>query len=310
VRILVTGGGGFIGSVLVPALLKINHRVIVLDTFSHRQNSLAAYCCSPEFQPVRGDARDERLIRDLLTNVDVVIPLAALVGAPICDADPFAAWTTNVEAIGLLCKHAAKDQAIVAPISNSGYGVGEPGIECTEETPMRPVSLYGRSKVAAEQQLLERENSISLRLATVFGMSPRMRLDLLVNDFVHRAVHDRTVTLFEAHAKRNYIHVRDVAYAFIHALSKFTEMRGKAYNVGLSSANLSKLELCEHIQKRIPKFYFHEAAIGEDPDRRDYVVSNARMEGTGWKPFYSLDDGIIELIKGYATIRNGRYGNA
>ena len=308
-RILVTGGGGFIGSTLVPVLLSAGHQVTVLDHFVHKQNSLAMVCGDPSFDVVRGDVRNEGMLKQLLPQADAIIPLAALVGAPLCDADPFATWTTNVEAIKLLCKNATDAQWIVAPISNSGYGIGTPGSECTEESPLNPVSLYGKSKVAAESLILHRTNSVSLRLATVFGMSPRMRLDLLVNDFVHRAVTDRAVTVFEGHAKRNYIHIRDVAHAFVHVLANFPTMAGQAYNVGLSSANLSKLELCEKIKRWVPNFHYHEAAIGEDPDKRDYLVSNARMEATGWKPFYSLDDGIVELIKGYQTIRNSVYGN-
>jgi nucleoside-diphosphate-sugar epimerase len=203
----------------------------------------------------------------------------------------------------------SRHQRLIMPITNSGYGVGEAGKACTEESPLRPVSLYGINKVEAEQIVLDRENSISLRLATVFGMSPRMRIDLLVNDFVHRAVNDRFVVLFEAHFKRNYIHVRDVARAFQHGLANFEEMRGRPFNVGLSDANLSKAELCERIKAQLPSFVYMEAPIGEDPDKRDYIVSNARIEATGYQPAYSLDDGIRELIKGFRMIRNSVYGN-
>jgi nucleoside-diphosphate-sugar epimerase len=195
------------------------------------------------------------------------------------------------------------------PITNSGYGIGEAGKECTEESPLRPISLYGRTKVEAEKIALDRGNAISFRLATVFGMSPRMRIDLLVNDFVHRAVTDRTVVLFEAHFKRNYIHIRDVARAFLHGIDNFDIMKDLAYNVGLSDANISKSQLCDRIRKHVPSFVFLEAAVGEDPDKRDYVVSNARIEQTGFRPQYSLDDGIRELIKGYRMIRNSVYGN-
>jgi nucleoside-diphosphate-sugar epimerase len=204
---------------------------------------------------------------------------------------------------------ASKDQQILMPVTNSGYGIGQPGIPCTEESPLRPISLYGRSKVEAEAAVLERENSISFRLATVFGMSPRMRMDLLVNDFVYRAVMDRALVVFEGHFKRNYIHVRDVAEVFLHGISNFENMRGRPYNVGLEDANLTKLELCAVIQKHLPKFVYLEAPIGEDPDKRDYIVSNARILATGWKPAYSLDDGIVELIKGYTILRNSLYSN-
>jgi nucleoside-diphosphate-sugar epimerase len=308
-RILISGGAGYIGSMLTIGLLSEGHHVTVLDHFSHRQNSLAVCCANENFTAVRGDVRNMGMIKALLAHADVVIPLAAVVGAPACDADPTAAITINREAIKMLCQFASKEQRIVIPITNSGYGVGEQGIECTEDSPLRPISLYGQTKVEAEAVALQRENSISLRLATVFGMSPRMRTDLLCNDFVYRAVYDRAILLFEARFKRNFIHVRDVARAFIHALDNFEAMKGQAYNVGLSDANLSKWELCEHIKVRVPWFYFCEAPIGEDVDKRDYIVSNAKLEGTGFKPAFSLDAGIVELIKGYKTIRNGTYGN-
>lgn len=309
-RVLVTGGAGYIGSILSPALLVAGYEVTVLDNFMHRQAPLNQLCSNPKFDVVRGDTRDAGLMRSLLRKTDVLIPLAAIVGAPACDADPVAAETTNCGAIELARTLLEAGQRLIIPITNSGYGVGETGKECAEETPMRPISLYGRSKVEAENAALSRENSISLRLATVFGMSPRMRIDLLVNDFVHRAVTDRALVLFEAHFRRNYIHVRDVAGAFLHAIENFETMRGHPYNVGLSDANISKIELCERIKRHVPHFAFLESPIGEDPDKRDYVVSNARIEGTGWRPTYSLDDGIVELVKGFRMLRNTVYGNA
>jgi nucleoside-diphosphate-sugar epimerase len=307
--ILVTGGAGYLGSILAPELLAAGHRVTVLDNFMYSQNSLAHLCANPDFDVVNGDARAQDTLAPLIRQADVVIPLAALVGAPLCKKDPIAATTTNRDAIATLCGMLSPGQRVVMPITNSGYGVGEPGKFCTEETPLRPVSLYGRDKVAAEQIVLGRKNSISLRLATVFGMAPRMRIDLLVNDFVYRAVTDRFVVLFEAHFKRNYIHIRDVARAFLHAIDGFDGMRGRAYNVGLSDANLSKAELCDRIKAQVPGFIYLEAPIGEDPDKRDYIVSNARIEATGYRTKYSLDDGIRELIKGYRTIRNTVYAN-
>jgi nucleoside-diphosphate-sugar epimerase len=308
--ILVTGGAGYLGSVLVPELLAAGHRVTVLDNFMYRQNSLAQLCASPNFDVVDGDARLENTIRPLVAKADCIIPLAALVGAPLCAQDPIGATTTNRDAISVLCGMLSNTQRVIMPITNSGYGVGERGKFCTEESPLRPVSLYGRNKVEAEKIVLERENAISLRLATVFGMAPRMRIDLLVNDFVYRAVTDRFVVLFEAHFKRNYIHIRDVARAFLHAIDKFEDMKGGPYNVGLSDANLSKFELCERIKIQVPSFVYLEAPIGEDPDKRDYIVSNSKIESTGYEPIFSLDDGIRELIKGYRMIRNTRYGNA
>ena len=308
-RILVTGGAGYLGSTLVPALLEAGHAVTVLDNFMFRQAPLAHVCAHPDFDVVRGDCRDAAVLKPLVAKADIAIPLAALVGAPLCNNDQTGAVSINRDAVRTLLGLLAKDQRVLMPVTNSGYGVGEPGKECTEESPLRPLSLYGRTKVEAEELVLGRDNGMSFRLATVFGMSPRMRIDLLVNDFVHRAVTDRAVVLFEPHFKRNYIHVRDVARAFLHGIANFSTMKNRPYNVGLSDANLSKMELCQRIQANVPGFVFLEAPIGEDPDKRDYIVSNARIEATGFKPAHSLDVGIAELVKGYRMIRNGMYGN-
>ncbi len=308
-RILVTGGAGYLGSTLVPALLEAGHAVTVLDNFMFRQAPLAHVCAHPDFDVVRGDCRDAAVLKPLVAKADIAIPLAALVGAPLCNNDQTGALSINRDAVRTLLGLLAKDQRVLMPVTNSGYGVGEPGKECTEESPLRPLSLYGRTKVEAEELVLGRDNGMSFRLATVFGMSPRMRIDLLVNDFVHRAVTDRAVVLFEPHFKRNYIHVRDVARAFLHGIANFSTMKNRPYNVGLSDANLSKMELCQRIQANVPGFVFLEAPIGEDPDKRDYIVSNARIEATGFKPAHSLDAGIAELVKGYRMIRNGMYGN-
>ena len=246
---------------------------------------------------------------NLASKHDVIIPLAALVGAPLCSRDEVGTITTNRDSVISLTKLLSKEQMILMPITNSGYGIGESGKLCTEESPLNPISLYGKTKVEAEAAVLERETSISFRLATVFGFAPRMRLDLLVNDFVYRAVKDKAVVLFESHFKRNYIHIRDVTRAFLHGLENFETMKGEAYNVGLSDANLSKLELCQKIQKQVPQFTFLEAPIGEDPDKRDYIVSNDKVEATGFLPKYSLEDGISELVKGYNMISNTKYSN-
>jgi nucleoside-diphosphate-sugar epimerase len=307
--ILVTGGAGYLGSTLVPALLAEGHRVTVLDRFLFGQAPLNQLCADPNFEVVRGDARDPDILKPLVRQADVLIPLAALVGAPICDNDKLAAESTNRDAVKTLITLASREQRILMPITNSGYGIGESGKFCTEETPLRPITLYGRTKVEAEKAALERGNSISFRLATVFGMSPRMRIDLLVNDFVFRAVHDRAVVLFEPHFKRNYLHVRDVARVFLHGIEHFDTMRDQPYNVGLSDANLSKAELCQCIQRQIPKFVYLEAAVGEDPDKRDYIVSNEKIERTGYRPRHSLDQGIAELKKGYQMLRNTIHGN-
>jgi nucleoside-diphosphate-sugar epimerase len=308
-KILITGGAGYIGSVLTPTLLALGHEVTVLDNFYFRQNSLLDCCHYSTLRVVRGDCRDQSLMKPLISSADLIVPLAALVGAPICDRDPIAAQTTNQDAVEMLCRLAGKEQWIIMPVTNSGYGVGEKGKFCTEETPLRPISLYGTTKVKAEEAVLQRENGLSFRLATVFGTSPRMRLDLLVNDFVYRAVHDRAVVIFEGHFKRNYVHVRDVARVFVHGITNFESMRGKPYNVGLDDANLSKLELCAVIKKHLPKFVFLEAPIGEDPDKRDYIVSNARLAATGFTPEWGLDRGIQELIKTYTILRNTIYSN-
>lgn len=307
--ILVTGGAGYLGSTMVPALLAAGHKVTVLDNFMFRQSPLNQLCAEPGFDVVRGDARDEAVLRPLLREADIFIPLAALVGAPLCDNDKPGAESINLGAVRTAISLMSPQQRILLPTTNSGYGIGEPGQFCTEDTPLRPISLYGRTKVEAERAALDRGNAISFRLATVFGMSPRLRIDLLVNDFVYRAVTDRALVLFEAHFKRNYIHVRDVARAFLHGIEHFETMRDRPYNVGLSDANLSKLELCRRIQAHVPKFVFLEAPIGEDPDKRDYIVSNARIEATGFAPRHALDDGIRELIKGYRMIRNAAHGN-
>jgi len=308
-RILVTGGSGYIGSVLVPELLACGYRVTVMDSFVHRQNSLAHVCHDKALDLVNADVRDTETLSRLVGEADIIVPLAAIVGAPACDRDPIAAEAINRDAIIKMIKVLSPDQFVAMPITNSGYGIGKPGAFCTEESPLCPISLYGRTKVDAEAAVLEFGNAVSLRLATVFGMSPRMRLDLLVNDFVYRAVNDGALVLFEAHFKRNYLHVRDVAGAFLHAISHQSEMRGRPFNVGLSEANLSKRELCERIQKQLPGFAFLEAAFAEDPDKRDYIVSNVRMEATGWRPNHSLDDGIAELIKGFRMLRNTQYTN-
>ena len=308
-HVLVTGGAGYLGSVLCEHLLAAGHRVTVLDSFMFGQTPLFHLCAHPQLEIVRGDARDEATVKRLLKSADVVIPLAALVGAPLCDRDPIAAESVNRDAVQLVNRARSKQQLIVYPTTNSGYGTKSGAQFCTEETPLEPISLYGRSKVEAEADVLASDNAITLRLATVFGTSPRMRLDLLVNHFVHAAVTDGYLVIFEKDFKRNYIHIRDVARVFLHGLNNFEAMKGRPYNVGLDDANLSKLELCAAIQKHVPQFVYLEAPIGEDPDKRDYIVSNARLASTGFKPEWSLDRGIRELIKGYTILRNAKYSN-
>ncbi|MGD9647926.1 MAG: NAD-dependent epimerase/dehydratase family protein, partial [Pirellulales bacterium] len=298
-----------LGSVLVPALLDHGYAVTVLDNFAYGQTSLLDCCARDGFRVVRGDARDRSCLERGLQDADWIIPLAAVVGAPACQNDETAARTINLDAVQLVLKLRSAQQRVIFPTTNSGYGIGEPGKFCTEETPLRPISLYGTTKVEAERAVLDAGASLTFRLATVFGMSPRMRLDLLVNDFVYRAVTDRTVVVFEGHAKRNYIHVRDVARAFLHGMQNFAAMQGEPFNVGLSDANLSKLELCAAIQKHVPKFVYLEAKVGEDPDKRDYIVSNEKIERTGFRPQHSLDNGIQELLRGYEILRRSQFSN-
>jgi nucleoside-diphosphate-sugar epimerase len=309
-KILVTGGAGYIGSVLVPELLRAGHEVTVIDNFLYNQQSLLDVCNFKTLAVVRGDARDEKIITKHIQGKNFIIPLACIVGAPACDADPVAARTTNLEAVQLILKLRDLSQKIIFPNTNSGYGRMQEGMaHCDETSALDPVSLYGKLKVRAEQELLASGNAVVFRLATVFGASPRMRMDLLVNDFVYRAMIDRTAVLFEAHFKRNYIHVRDVARAFMHAMEHFEAMKNEPYNVGLSDANLSKRELCEEIKKQLPKFVYVESAIGEDPDKRNYIISNEKIEKTGFKPQVSLADGIAELIKAYQIIRHTEFTN-
>ena len=308
-KILVTGAAGYIGSVMVPILLRKGYEVIAIDNFMYNQASLLDCCYDQKLTIVRGDARDKALISKYLKEVDAIFPLACLTGAPLCAKDPVGARSTNLDAVKMILELRSRDQTVIFPTTNSGYGIGQEGVYCTEETPLRPISLYGSLKVEAEKLILDAGNSITLRLATAFGISPRMRLDLLVNDFTYRAVTDRFIILFESHFKRNYIHVRDVAKAFIHCLDNFERMKNEPYNVGLSDASLSKWELCDEIKKQVPDFYFVEAKVGEDPDKRNYIVSNAKIEATGFKPDISLPVGIAELIKGYQVIRRNQFSN-
>ena len=308
-NILVTGGAGYLGSIMVPDLLAAGHKVTVLDNFMFKQTSLNHCAYHPNFSVVKGDIRDEGTMSKLMKDADVIIPLAALVGAPLCSMDPVGATTVNHDAITMMLKLLSKEQIILMPTTNSAYGTGDENNYCDEESPLRPISQYAIEKVEIEKQLMDHANSVSFRLATVFGMSPRMRIDLLVNDFTYRAVNDRFVVLFESHFKRNYIHVRDVSRVFLHALNNYDSMKGETYNVGLSNANVSKKELCEYIQKQVPEFVYIDEKIGKDLDQRNYIVSNDKIEATGYKPDFSLDRGIEELIKGYTMIKNTRYGN-
>lgn len=308
-KILVTGGAGYIGSIFVPQLILLGYDVTVLDNFYYKQPSLNNLCSSDNFKIVNGDVRDRSLVKNLLKSNDIIFPLAALVGAPLCRKKPEEAKSVNCDSIKTMLQDLSKEQQVIMPTTNSAYGTGDDQNYCDEESPLNPISQYARDKVEIEKELMNRENSISFRLATVFGMSPRMRLDLLVNDFTYRAVNDGALILFEGHFKRNYIHVGDVSRAFIHSLDNFSKMKNNIYNIGLSNANLSKLELCQEIKKVIENFYFTEASNQKDPDQRNYIVSNEKIEKTNFKPTFELSKGIKELVKGYQMIKNSIYGN-
>lgn len=308
-NILVTGGAGYIGSILTPLLVECGHNVTVLDNFLFKQSSLNHLCIYKNFEVINGDVRVLSTIKALVKNKDIIIPLAALVGAPLCNKDPIGAKTTNNEAIKLLLSNISKNQIILMPTTNSAYGSGGKNNFCDEESELNPISSYAQDKVEVEKKLIEHDNFISFRLATVFGMSPRMRLDLLVNDFTYRAVFDKSIVLFEEHFKRNYVHVRDVASVFLHAIDNYNAMKNNIYNVGLSTANLSKRELCEEIKKHIMDLEICSAKLGKDPDQRNYIVSNEKIEKTGFKTKFTLNDGINELIKGFKMIKRTEFGN-
>ena len=307
-NVLVTGGAGYIGSVLVPDLLSDGHKVTVLDDFMYRQNSLAASCIHPNLEIVIGDIRDKALVKSLVRGHDVIIPLAAIVGAPACNRDVTAAESINLEAALNLVSVVSKDQKIVMPTTNSAYGTTKLGEVSTETSALNPISSYAKHKVEVETALMANPLNVSFRLATVFGMSPRMRLDLLVNDLCYRAIHERSVVLFEADFIRNYVHVRDVSRVLRWAIDS-EKACGQIFNFGLTEANLSKRMLCEAIQRHVQHFVFVEAEFGKDPDQRNYTVSNAKIESTGFNFEYGLDRGLAELVKGLKTLRNSQYSN-
>jgi nucleoside-diphosphate-sugar epimerase len=308
-RVLVTGGAGYLGSILVEHLLQAGFHVTVVDNLMYRQQSLFHFAAEERFEFFLGDSRDEAMMRERVKAADVLIPLAAVVGAPACLRDPVAARTTNLEAIQMLNRLRSRDQLLVYPNTNSGYGAQSGEVYCTEETPLEPISFYGRTKTQAELELLQSPNVITLRLATVFGASPRMRLDLLVNHFVHAAVTDGYLVIFEKEFKRNYIHIRDVADCFLFSIDNASRMMGRPYNAGLDKANLSKEELAEKIRRHVPGFFVHHAEVGSDPDKRNYIVSNQRLREAGFEARRSLDDGIRELLKAYRMLGRAEFKN-
>ncbi len=309
IRILITGGAGYIGSILTGKLLEKGHQLNIIDNFMYSQNSLSNYFSSKNLEVINADVRDESIMKETVKKVDAIIPLAAIVGAPACLQDPFLATSINKESVKSLLRMVSDEQLILMPTTNSAYGTGNSNNFCDESSPLNPLSQYAREKVEVEEMLMSRDNSISLRLATVFGMSPRMRLDLLVNEFVLRAVKDGFLILFESHFKRNYIHVRDVANAFSLILDNVDNFNNEIFNVGLSEANISKYELCELIKQKISTFYFVEAEVGSDPDKRNYIVSNKKIEDRGFKPQFSLSEGIDELIMGLKTLNTKLHTN-
>lgn len=311
-RVLVTGGLGYLGSVLCEHLLDAGFRVKAVDNllYGQGQQGLFHLCAHSDFDFVKGDVRDESLMKGAVKDADVIIHLAAIVGASACDRDPGMATSVNLDSVKILNRLRSKQQLVIYPNTNSGYGSTEGTSFCTEETPLVPISLYGTTKCEAERHLLESPNAITLRLATVFGMAPRMRLDLLVNHFVYTALNEGYIVIFEKDFKRNYVHVRDVADCMLHCIANAPKMTGRPYNVGLDSANLSKEELALTVKKFISNFYIHFAAIGQDPDKRNYVVSSERLRNAGFEAKRSLEAGIQELIKGYRMMGRPLFKNA
>jgi nucleoside-diphosphate-sugar epimerase len=320
-NILITGGAGYLGSVLIERLFNNGGitKLTVYDNLMYNQTSLIHYSWRKNFEFVYGDVRDQEKLSKYVDEADVIIPLAAIVGFPACDRDKDLATAVNYTQVKFICDRIKNtNKKIIYPNTNSGYGIGENG-ECTEESPLNPISHYGVTKVNAEREVLN-YGGISIRLATVFGSSPRMRMDLLVNEFVYKALTDKYITIFEKNFIRNYIHIRDVANTFVYMIENYEKLKGDVFNVGLSNANLSKQQLVEKIKEYVPDFAITYSDYYEDPDKRDYIVSNAKLESLGWTPQYSLDDGIIELIKTYKILiqdlsskyRNGfplSYGN-
>ena len=300
-QILITGGAGYLGSVLVDRLLNNGYEVTVLDNLMYNQTSLIHYSYSKNFHFIYGDVRDTDLLKKLVPQFNIIIPLAAIVGFPACDRDRELATAVNYTHVKTICDlTSGSDIKVIYPNTNSGYGIGENG-ECTEESPLNPISHYGVTKVKAEREVVN-IGGISIRLATVFGSSPRMRMDLLVNEFVYKALTDKYITIFEKNFTRNYIHIRDVAKTFEYMIENYEKFQGEVFNVGLTSANLTKAQLVEKIKEFVPNFAITYSDFYQDPDKRDYLVSNAKLESTGWNPDWSLDDGIEELIKTYTIL--------
>lgn len=302
-KILVTGGAGYLGSVLTMHLLAKNHQVTILDSFMYYQTGIAPLCTYPNLTLIRGDVRDQRVLLPLVKEADIIMPLAALVGVTAADKNSDATMETNTHQIRTIVNALGRMQLLIYPNTNSGYGIGGKG-ECTEDQPLAPISEYGKSKVAAEFMIRESNNLsfIIFRFATLFGVSLRMRLDLMVNDFTYKAVQGKSLVLFEPWFRRNFLHVHDAAQAFLFAIEHADQMNQGIFNAGLSSANITKMELCRRISNHVLGFIWFESNAGHDPDKRDYVVSNKKLEALGWMPKHSLDDGIAELVKVFSAV--------
>ena len=301
-NVLITGGIGYIGSLLSDTLVNLGYNVTVVDNLFFKKNTIGHLFIKKNFNFIFDDVRNEQLIKSLISTNDIIIPLACLVGAPLCDKFPKDAQEVNQDTIIKMLKLKSKDQIVIYPNTNSGYGTTDKNVECDETMKLNPISLYGKTKCATEDALMQKENVISFRLATVFGSSFRNRIDLLVNYFVYNAVLKNKLTLFEPEFRRNYIHVRDVVNTFLFAIDNFSLVKNNIFNVGLSAANLTKIDLCEKIKHYINDFEFETSKAGSDPDKRDYFVSNKKIEATGWKPSITLDEGILELSQVYKLI--------
>ncbi len=308
-RVLVTGGAGYLGSILCEHLLNSGYQVTVLDALMFAQQPHYHLCANSNYEFVFGDVRNDALVKKLVAKSDVIIPLAAVVGAPACDRDPWMTKAVNFEAIKLINSTRSASQLMIYPMTNSGYGTKSGEVLCTEESALQPISLYGTTKVDGEKEVLSKDNSISLRLATVFGMSPRIRIDLLVNYFTYMAFSEGFLVVFEKEFKRNFVHVRDVADCMLHCISNSKKMNGNAFNVGLDSANMSKEELAFKVKEQVPNFFVHFAEVGSDPDKRNYIVSNQKLRDAGFEAKRNVDEGIRELLKGYQFLRRSAAKN-
>lgn len=309
--ILVTGGSGYLGSVLVEMLVQRGFSVTVLDNLSYSQNTLFNLFSSKKLRFIYGDVTDEKLVSKVMAEgkFDFIFPLAAVVGFPISEQKPEITWMTNHQAIARLIKLRKRGQKIIFPNTNSGYGATTGEVHCDEQSPLTPISTYGKSKAEAEKAIMASGDAVVFRLATLFGFSPRMRTELMVNNFVWKALNDKGVVLFERSFKRNFLHVRDAARAFMWAMAHWDSMKGNIYNLGHPDYNLSKDELAKLIQKQVPDFNIFYAEIGKDPDKRNYIVSTDKIQKTGFTFKYGLEGGISELLAGYEAFKDYRFKN-